>query len=286
MSIDLPPVPERTDESEPMDIVSASGTGAYAVKLSVFEGPLDLLLHLIRANEVDIHDIPIASIARQYVEHVSVLRELNLDAAGEYLLMAATLAWIKSRMLLPPTPEEEEEGIDPREELVARLLEYQRFKEAAQDLGERPILGRDLFEARGAEPEKTPDAEREVAVDLFQLVDAFRRVLKRASALAATHAVEVEMLTVHECMIAVMERLHGAPVTRFEDVFTPGPDGAPPSRTRLVTTFLGILELARLRAIHLYQAAGPTGAPVGSIQLRTGPEGGEDVWRERIAEIM
>ena len=285
MSTEVPPGPQLAGESEGVDLGSAPGP-SYAVKLPVFEGPLDLLLHLIRANEVDIHDIPIASIAEQYVEHVSLLRELNLDVAGEYLLMAATLAWIKSRMLLPPTEAEEEEGIDPREELVARLLEYQRFKEAAAELGERPLLGRDLFEARGAEPERTPDAEREVAVDLFQLVDAFRRVLTRAHATQVKHAVEVETLTVHECMIAVMERLHGVSVLRFEDVFSNGPDGALPSRPRIVTTFLAILELARLSAVHLYQSVGPTGAPVGPIQLRPGPEGGRETWRERIAEIM
>jgi segregation and condensation protein A len=283
MSTDFPQ--DASQPGEGASLVPASGT-AYAVKLPVFEGPLDLLLHLIRANEVDIHDIPIASIAEQYVEHLSLLRDLNLDVAGEYLLMAATLAWIKSRMLLPPTQEEEDEGIDPREELVARLLEYQRFKEAAAELGERPILGRDLFEARGAEPERTPDAEREVAVDLFQLVDAFRRVLRRASFTAHPHAVEVETLTVHECMIAVMERLAGVAVMRFEDIFAPGPGTAPPSRTRLVTTFLAILELSRLGAVHLYQGLGPSGAPVGPIQLRPGQDEGRDVWRERIAEIM
>ena len=286
MSIDLPPGPSETGESEGMDPGSAPGTAVYAVKVPVFEGPLDLLLHLIRANEVDIHDIPVATIAQQYIEHLSLLRELNLDLAGEYLLMAATLAWIKSRMLLPPTPEEEEEGIDPREELVARLLEYQRFKEAAVQLGERPILGRDLFQARGAEPDRTPDAEREVAVDLFQLVDAFRRVLKRASAIAAVHEVEVETLTVHECMLSVMEKLGSAAVIRFEDVFTAGPGGAAPSRARLVTTFLAILELARLSAVHLYQSRGPSGAPVGPIQLRVGSEEGQQSWQERIAEIM
>jgi segregation and condensation protein A len=286
MSIDLPPGPDRPGRSEGVELQFQPGESSYAVKLPAFEGPLDLLLHLIRANEVDIHDIPIASIAEQYVAYLSVLRELNLDEAGEYLLMAATLAWIKSRMLLPPTQEEEEEGIDPREELVARLIEYQRFKEAAAELGERPILGRDLFEARGAEPERTPASEREVAVDLFQLVDAFRRVLTRAAAAAGTHAVESETVTVHECLVAVMELLAGVPVLRFEDLFKPGPNGEPPSRARLVTTFLAILELARLNAVHLYQGSGPSGAPEGPIQLRAALEEDSDTWRERIAEIM
>ena len=137
------------------------GAAGYSVKLSIFEGPLDLLLHLIRINEVEISDIPVARIAEQYLEYLDLMHELNLDVAGEYLVMSATLAWIKSRMLLPPEPSEEEgEAIDPRAELVARLLEYQRFKEAASDLGERPLLGRDVFPARGPDPEPVPEAER------------------------------------------------------------------------------------------------------------------------------
>ena len=120
---------------------------AYRVKLDVFEGPLDLLLYLIRKNEVDIYDIPIAEITRQYLEMLNVMRTLNLDIAGEFLVMAATLTHIKSRMLLPAPPagEEEEEGEDPRKELVDRLLEYERFKEAAQSLENKDILERDVF---------------------------------------------------------------------------------------------------------------------------------------------
>ena len=161
-----------------LDFTAPEAGSAYAVKLSVFEGPLDLLLHLIRLNEVDITDIPIALIAEQYLEYLDLMRELNLDVAGEYLLMAATLAWIKSRMLLPPVEgEEEEEGADPRAELIARLLEYQRFKEAAEELRERQILGRDVFEARGSSLEGTPEAEREIEVGMIQLLEAFRKVL-------------------------------------------------------------------------------------------------------------
>src|SRR5262245_41989531 len=119
-----------------------SAANACAIKLQVFEGPLDLLLHLIKLAEVDITDIPIAEIAAQYSEYVGLMQELDLDVAGEYLLMAATLAWIKSRMLLPPDADgDEDEGPDPRAELVARLLEYQRYKEVAEQLGERALEG-------------------------------------------------------------------------------------------------------------------------------------------------
>src|SRR5262245_6686549 len=127
----------------PWSASSSSATDDYAVKLSLFEGPLDLLLHLIRINEVEITDIPIASIAQQYLQALERMRELDLEVAGEYLVMAATLAWIKSRMLLPPDPSEVDDAQgDPRAELVARLLEYQRFKEAAQDFDGRQLLGR------------------------------------------------------------------------------------------------------------------------------------------------
>ena len=159
----------------------------------LFEGPLDLLLHLIRQNEVEITDIPIAAIAEQYLEALELMRELDLDVAGEYLLMAATLAWIKSRMLLPPDPSQtDEEGGDPRAELVARLLEYQRFKEVAAEFDGRQLLGRDVFPAQGAEPEPVPEAEREIEVGIFQLVEAFRKALLRAGPKGVPHEVEAE----------------------------------------------------------------------------------------------
>jgi segregation and condensation protein A len=282
MSTSLPP--DAAGPAAPLEALAFAGPreGACAVKLDVFEGPLDLLLHLIRENEVDVHDIPIAAIAAQYVEYLALMRELNLDVAGEYLLMAATLAWIKSRMLLPPAPgEEEEEGVDPRLELVARLLEYQRFKEAAEELGRRPLLGRDVFEARGAGPEQASDAEREVEVGLFQLVSAFREVLRRARAAAAPHAVEHDPVSVIDCLRAVMERLEVARQVAFAALFE-GAEG-PASRPRLVATFLALLELARLAAIRLYQSAGPRGAPEGPIQVRIASSG--ERWRERIADV-
>ena len=264
--------------------LGADGSPPCAVKLDVFEGPLDLLLHLIRENEVDVHDIPIAAIAEQYVQYLSVMRELNLDVAGEYLLMAATLAWIKSRLLLPPAEgEEEEEGGDPRLALVARLLEYQRYREAAEKLGQRPILGREVFDASAAGPEPVPESERELEVDLFQLVKAFKDVLSRARPPAAPHQVESEPVTVLECMRAVMQRLESSAVVEFDELFV-REDGACPSRSRLVATFLAMLELARLSAVRLYQSRAESGAPTGPVQVRLAANG-QATWTERVAEV-
>jgi segregation and condensation protein A len=279
-SPDVPPVPSDDDASPVYEPGSGDG---YAVKLQIFEGPLDLLLHLIRLNEVDVTDIPIARIGEQYLEYLQLLRELDLDVAGEYLLMAATLAWIKSRMLLPPDGAgEEEEGPDPRAELVARLLEYQRFKEAAGTLDARPLLGRDVFEAQGPEPEPLPEAEAPIAVGLFQLVEALRAVLARARAAGVVHEVSVETITVRERMIAVMDALGTAESVEFLDLFRSG-ESDTPTRGLIVATFLAVLELTRLSAVRIYQGSDEQGVPRGPIRLRAAG-GGE--WNERISELM
>lgn len=274
-----PAAPQRpAAEFEPF----APGDGGCAVKLPIFEGPLDLLLHLIRLAEVEITDIPISRIADQYVEYLDLMRELDLDVAGEYLLMAATLAWIKSRMLLPPEPgAEEEEGPDPRAELVARLLEYQRFKEAAAQLGERVRLGRDVFAASGAEPERPPDAERELEVGLLQLLEAFRRVLRAARASGAAHELVSEPVSVRDRMIAVMDALAGADWLEFSALFR-DETGAFPTRALLVATFLAILELARIGAARIYQGAGADGAPEGPIRVRRADASPD--WLAKLAE--
>jgi segregation and condensation protein A len=257
----------------------------YAVKLPVFEGPLDLLLHLIRLNEVDVTDIPIVRIAEQYLDYIGLMRDLDLDVAGEYLLMAATLAWIKSRMLLPPEPgEEDEEALDPRAELVARLLEYQRFKEAAGALEELPRLGRDVFRGHATGLEPPPAHEREIAVGLFDLLAGMRRVLAQARARDAKHEVESEPVTVRERMVAVMEILGSRPSVEFFELFQ-DETGAVASRARVVATFLAILELARIAAIRIFQGTGPTGAPEGPIRLRPAGESVDD-WSVRIGELM
>ena len=144
-----PPSPSASLGASLFEPIADAGSSC-AIRLPVFEGPLDLLLHLIRQDELQITDLPISQVANQYLEYLELMRELNLDVAAEYLVMAATLAWIKSRLLLPPSDDEEdEEGREPRAELVARLLEYQRYKEAADALGGRPLLGREVFAAPG-----------------------------------------------------------------------------------------------------------------------------------------
>ena len=262
-----------------------AGAQAYSVKLPIFEGPLDLLLHLIRTNEVEVTDIPVARIAEQYIEYVEVMRELNLDIAGEYLVMSATLAWIKSRMLLPPDPSEiEGDEVDPRAELVARLLEYQRFKEAADGMGERPLLGRDIFEAHAPPLEPVPDGEREIEVGIFQLVEAFRNVLKRATHSGVAHEVEVETITVHERMLTVMGHLTEREKCEFEDLVEDAVDEM--ARPIIVTTFLAILELTRLEAVGLYQGIDETLVPQGPIHVRRKIEPTDVSWTERISDLM
>jgi segregation and condensation protein A len=263
------------------------GLDGYAVKLSVFEGPLDLLLHLIRQNEVDITDIPIARIAEQYLDTIELMQELNLDVAAEYLVMAATLALIKSRMLLPDESEDDEDAIDPRTELVQRLLEYQRFKEAAETLSHRRLLGRDVFAVKGPGPEKTPDGEREIEVGLFELISAFREVLEQARATTLKHEVETEHVTVRERMMVVMELLETSDSIEFMRIFETPEGELRASRPLLVATFLAVLELARLAALRIYQGLGESGAPEGPIRLRRAVEGGTELeWRERITDSM
>jgi segregation and condensation protein A len=258
----------------------------YAVKLALFEGPLDLLLHLIRENEVEITDIPIALISEQYLGTLEAIRDLDLDVAGEFLLMAATLAWIKSRMLLPPDGlDPDGEVLDPRAELVARLLEYQRFKEVAGEFAGRRWLGRDVFEAQVAAQEPRPESEREVEAGLFELIEAYRRVLARAGPSATPHEVEVESVTVRERMRVVMEQLELRPSLEFTECLLTNQEG-PPSRPVFVATFLAILELSRLAALRIYQGVDERGGPRGPIHLRRSDEPGSGAWNEQVAEVM
>jgi len=267
------------------DLDSSFGT-SYAVKVPVFEGPLDLLLHLIRSNEVEITDIPIARIAKQYLEHLKLMRVIDVDLAADYLVMAATLAWIKSRMLLPPDGvSDESEGPDPREELVARLLEYQRFKEVAAELGERSMLGRDVFAASGSEPEPVPEADREIEVGVFELVEAYRKVISIVRHSGKAHAIEVERVTVKECMVSIMERMQMHESIEFTQALL-GPAGEPPTLPVLISSFLAILELTRLEVIRLYQGIDEMCVPQGPVHLRREAEPGDSSWTERIAELM
>ena len=219
------------------------------VQLENFEGPLDLLLHLIKKNEVSVTDIPIATITEQYLATLDLMQTLNLDLAGEFLVMAATLIHIKSRMLLPAgddETEDEEEGSDPREELIRRLLEYQRFKEAASELQQRDVLARDVF-ARSAGPAETPVPVSFRELSVFELLTAMRRVLDRLPQ-DDFHEVTLEKITVREKMTLLLERLHAHKQVLFESLFSEAR-----SRMEVVVTFLAMLELVKIRAIRIFQ---------------------------------
>ena len=239
------------------------------VELEIFEGPLDLLLHLIKKNEVGIADIPIAPITEQYLATLEVMQDLNLDVAGEFLVMAATLIHIKSRMLLPPDEsdlEEDEEG-DPRAELARRLLEYQRFKDAAGELEQRDILRRDVFTRMPASPEEVETGGFE-SVSLFDLISALRTVLDRLPK-DSVHQVALEKISVREKMSQLLDRLQRQEKVIFGSIF----DGAS-SRMEVIVTFLAMLELVKMRAIRIWQeeAAGPIvlalAAPLEEVQQK------------------
>jgi segregation and condensation protein A len=218
----------------------------YTVKVDVFEGPLDLLLHLIKQNQIDIYDIPIALVTEQYLDYIKIMKALDLSIAGEFLVMAATLMYIKSRMLLPaPIEEEEEEVEDPRAELVQRLVEYKRFKEAAVRLSQQALLGADVF----IRPAREIEAEAgEIEADLFHLIDALRELLKRQE-IEDFHDVTLERVTLRDKMTELWEKLQGAKeAVAFSALFT-----TLSSRMELIVTFLALLELIRAGMLRAYQ---------------------------------
>ncbi len=221
----------------------------YEVKLDSFEGPLDLLLHLIKKHEVDIIDIPISLITEQYLESIEMMQMLDLDVAGEFILMAATLMHIKSKMLLPPdeTEEGEEEEGDPREDLVRRLLEYRKYKEAAQDLDGKERLDRDSF-LRGFFEEMDDDEDDAIPdIGLFDLVEALKEVLKTVSE-ARVHEVHLEPLSVQEKMVLLRERLQKDGSVTFQALFNKDA-----SRADVIATFLGLLELIKEKTVKAIQ---------------------------------
>ena len=248
------------------------------VRLETFEGPLDLLLYLIKKNEIDIYDIPISVITQQYLEYLETMKNLNLDVAGEFLLMAATLLHIKSKMLLPATMEEEgeKEEEDPRAELVRRLLEYQRFKEAAQQLVKGPLLDREVFVRSffgDALAEKEAGEEVSGEVTLFDLLEVMKKVLEGLPA-EEFQEISMEHLNIKDKILHIMERLWEAESLAFTELYT-----ASTSRREIVVTFLALLELLRLRMIRVYQ--GETFGPI-RIFSPVGPEEGRKTIEERI----
>lgn len=251
---DAPPAPE---EAPPAASAQAPGAQSkhddgYQVKLPMFEGPLDLLLHLVKKHELDILDIPISFITEKYTAYIRLLDELNIDVASEYLLMAATLVHIKSRMLLPNPPEDDAEDgaddsdLDPRAELVRRLLEYQKYKLAAEQLSERSVLGRDVF-PRGTSDEVAGGQPPLENVNVFKLLDAFQAVLERTHK-TREHEIDFDRFSITEKISELSDLLGRKHKLVFHEIFAEGS-----SRAELIMTFLAILEMTRLRMTRLTQ---------------------------------
>lgn len=222
----------------------------YKVKLEIFEGPLDLLLHLIRKNEVDIFDIPISLITDQYLGYLDIMKAFNINVAGDFLVMASTLIHIKSRMLLPERPRDgESEEEDPRLEITRPLLEYMKLKEAAEELSGREMLDRDVFRRQLPEDIATHFQGEEVPLDLniFQLMDAFKRIIEqRVPDAEITFA--AEQWSVKERMSFIMNKLKADAEVFFTDLFR-----ADRTLAELVATFLALLELVHAGLIRIYQ---------------------------------
>ena len=258
----MPPDPERSsarDAAAPAAGGTPVPTGTpaeavegYRVQLPMFEGPLDLLLHLVQKHELDILNIPIAFITEKYVEYIHLLEELDIDLASEYLVMAATLVHIKSRMLLPNAPEDEsadgseEDALDPRAELVRRLLEYQKYKLAAEQLGDRSMLGRDVFGRGSSDVFIGGEAPLE-QVETLKLLDAFQSVLERTQR-TREHTIDFERFSLSEKISELSDRLRECRRLVFHELFV---DRA--SRAELIITFLALLEMTRLRLTRLRQ---------------------------------
>jgi segregation and condensation protein A len=226
----------------------------YAIKLDIFEGPLDLLLYLIKKNEIDIYNIPVALVTEQYLQYLKMIKSLNLDLAGEYLVMASTLIHIKSKMLLPvPEEPEEEDEKDPRAELVRQLVEYQAFKEAAANLEKRPLLERDVFTRAAFLPEEieklNADEEELMEVSIFELMEAFHRLVSRIDKYELLE-IDLEKISLTDIINDVMERLSYAKNLTFDELL-----GERKDRRRIIYTFLALLELIKLRMIKAYQTS-------------------------------
>lgn len=222
---------------------------ALEIILEAFEGPLDLLLYLIRKHNLDILNIPIAEITRQYMEYIYLMKELKLELVADYLVMAATLAEIKSKLLLPKSPDDEEdEEEDPRARLIRQLQEYERFKKAAEDLDELPRLHREIFSVRVMPPEVERVATKP-KFDMQALVGAFVEVLQRSD-MMSNYSVEKEVLSVRERMSSLLDRLNQVPSLLFSDCFE-----VSEGRIGIVVCFLAMLELLKLGLIDMVQTS-------------------------------
>jgi segregation and condensation protein A len=228
------------------------GDQVFRLALNAFEGPLDLLLHLIQSHELDILDLPIAFTTEKYLAYLSLMKQLALDVVSEYLVMAATLAHIKSKMLLPAPPaDQDDEGLDlegdPREELVRRLLEYQKYKSAAELLAGRGLAGRDVF-TRGAPAEQARGEAPLGGMTLFHLLDAFNRVLKRANA-EFSREITAERITIQDRIQEILDLLADARRLSFDQLF----EGYLTTYD-IVVTFLAMLEMGKQNLLRVYQS--------------------------------
>jgi segregation and condensation protein A len=232
----------------------------YKVKLEVFEGPLDLLLFLIKRDEIDIYDISIERITRQYLEYLQAFKELNIELAGEFLVMAANLIYMKSRSLLPADqrpPDEEAEEDDPRWELIRQLIEYKKFKEVAVDLHVRELEQQQRFARVGQSSELALAPIRLGDVGIFQLINAFQTVIKRVEARQDLREIFDDQFTVSDKIDVILGRVADGARLRFSELFE-----AMVSRVEIVVTFLALLELIRLKQIRAIQAD-----PLGEIEI-------------------
>jgi segregation and condensation protein A len=246
-------------------------SAAYRVNLPEFEGPLDLLLHLCKTHEIDIVSLPVSFITEKYLEYLEMMQSMSVEVAAEYLVMAATLAYLKSRELVPtPEPletvgEEGEEGLDPREELIRRLLEYQKYKDAAEKLASRPIEGRNVF-GRGMPMEAGEEAGL-AEHSVWKLIESFGKLLEKAGK-KLTHDVVIDRVSISERINQLIDRIEaGGGSFRF-DACLDMSLGEPELRSQLVVTLLAILELAKLKVVRVLQS--PDGETLYISQVSAG----------------
>jgi segregation and condensation protein A len=270
----------------PQDEKFESAPNAWSLKLPHFEGPLDLLLHLCQKHEIDVIDIPIGFITEKYLEYLAVMELMQLDLAAEYLVMAATLAHIKSRMLLPVPPPDpdagagaDEDELDPREALIRRLLEYQKYKQAGEDLAARGVSGRDVFGrgvpaqdlVGGAGAAEAPAMPPLAEVPIYALVEAFQRVLDRGK-IRLSHAVVADRISLSDRIGELSDLLNARGRISFDETF-----GALATKFDLVITFLALLEMTRLKMVRLFQSEpfAPVYVELSSAPPAADPEPGQ-----------
>lgn len=244
----------------------------YRVNLDIFEGPLDLLLYLIKKNDLDIYDIPIAFVLEEYMRYIDTLQELNIDLAGEFILMAAELAHIKSRLLLPDEIAGDElEEEDPRSDLIRRLLEYQQFKDASEDLLKMQMLGRDVFIPQMPERVAGTD-DGPLQGEVYELIEAFSRILEKMPE-DEFHDVAVDRISVNERIYQIIGMIKKDATATLEEIL-----GSELYRYNVVVTFLALLEMSRLRMIEVYQSA-----QCGPIYVRRTME---DVSEDEVSRLI